>query len=832
MNNITEALAERFEDNRVIFWYDEKSSFTEDFQQMNLENVEKVQVQGNEFEVKYRINKVSPQSKFLLYFTSERPKNEDNWLLDMELAHYVFRTEQEAMFLQEIGLDYHFKELITEHIDFFKNKDRRLKLKDLLEKDDQHHEIRMKMLAVVFNAAEPRLTTFLHVQASAFCDKNEKFERDLLNYNLHDFYWKEIKKRYKYRSETVSIYDFLLEVFNDNFVFGKKTNLAKDSRLLLSAWRDSILYREFFGLISDKIAEDIGVENKLNQATINDIIHDELFKLSDYKIIHELSQLIDSEGISHEKIVGYVKLRENKFWYQEFSDLYQSLVFASALITMVRKVSNTQYETIKQGIADYANNLYEVDYLYRKFILHYRKTNQNKILWDIAKKIERVYTNDWLLIYNDNWQKLIDKQTTWQDDISTSQRRFFDNYVRPILDKKQSLFVIISDALRYECGAELSRLLQQENRFEASITHMTGSLPSYTQLGMASLLPHKMLSFQGDSDNIWVDGMSSVGTQGRNKILEVNSGVRATAIKAEDFMKMNSAKDGREFVKQYDLVYIYHNRIDKTGDDKTTEEKVFEAVEDELPFLMELMKKIANMNRTNIYVTSDHGFIFQHNEIEESDFTVSNHEGKPWRENRRFIIGKDLKNDAATKAFKARDLGIEAEVDVLIPKSINRLRVKGAGSRFVHGGASLQEVVIPLVKIRKKKEDTTSQVEIDIIQSTNKITTNILAVSFMQNEVVSEQVLSRKIRAGIYGQDEVLLSDSFVYTFDIEEGSERQREVKHRFQLSQKASEKYKNQTVKLVLEQEIKGGEDKWRYYKDFSYYMNISFTNDFDNF
>ena len=832
MNNITEALAERFEDNRVIFWYDEKSSFTEDFQQMNLENVEKVQVQGNEFEVKYRINKVSPQSKFLLYFTSERPKNEDNWLLDMELAHYVFRTEQEAMFLQEIGLDYHFKELITEHIDFFKNKDRRLKLKDLLEKDDQHHEIRMKMLAVVFNAAEPRLTTFLHVQASAFCDKNEKFERDLLNYNLHDFYWKEIKKRYKYRSETVSIYDFLLEVFNDNFVFGKKTNLAKDSRLLLSAWRDSILYREFFGLISDKIAEDIGVENKLNQATINDIIHDELFKLSDYKIIHELSQLIDSEGISQEKIVGYVKLRENKFWYQEFSDLYQSLVFASALITMVRKVSNTQYETIKQGIADYANNLYEVDYLYRKFILHYRKTNQNKILWDIAKKIERVYTNDWLLIYNDNWQKLIDKQTTWQDDISTSQRRFFDNHVHPILDKKQSLFVIISDALRYECGAELSRLLQQENRFEASITHMTGSLPSYTQLGMASLLPHKMLSFQGDSDNIWVDGMSSVGTQGRNKILEVNSGVRATAIKAEDFMKMNSAKDGREFVKQYDLVYIYHNRIDKTGDDKTTEEKVFEAVEDELPFLMELMKKIANMNRTNIYVTSDHGFIFQHNEIEESDFTVSNHEGKPWRENRRFIIGKDLKNDAATKAFKARDLGIEAEVDVLIPKSINRLRVKGAGSRFVHGGASLQEVVIPLVKIRKKKEDTTSQVEIDIIQSTNKITTNILAVSFMQNEVVSEQVLSRKIRAGIYGQDEVLLSDSFVYTFDIEEGSERQREVKHRFQLSQKASEKYKNQTVKLVLEQEIKGGEDKWRYYKDFSYYMNISFTNDFDNF
>ena len=55
MNNIIEALAVRFEDHRVIFWYDEKSSFTEDFQHFDLENIEKVHVQGNEFEVKYRL---------------------------------------------------------------------------------------------------------------------------------------------------------------------------------------------------------------------------------------------------------------------------------------------------------------------------------------------------------------------------------------------------------------------------------------------------------------------------------------------------------------------------------------------------------------------------------------------------------------------------------------------------------------------------------------------------------------------------------------------------------------------------------------------------------
>ena len=52
----------------------------------------------------------------------------------------------------------------------------------------------------------------------------------------------------------------------------------------------------------------------------------------------------------------------------------------------------------------------------------------------------------------------------------------------------------------------------------------------------------------------------------RIKILEANSGVRATAINAEEFMKMKSTTEGREFVKNHDLIYIFHNRIDKLGE--------------------------------------------------------------------------------------------------------------------------------------------------------------------------------------------------------------------------------------------------------------------------
>jgi uncharacterized protein (TIGR02687 family) len=831
MSKIEEALIKRFKDHRVIFWYDEKDELFEQFSELNIKGIDKIHVQGNEFEVKYIINKQQPKGKFLLYFNGEKPNNEENWLLDMELAHHVFRTDQEAMFLQEIGLGYHLKELVTEHIEFYKAKDRRLKLKELLGEGDEHEDIRGKMLAVLFNTNYVNLNTFIHAHSLDYIDGNERFDNDLERYKLTSYYWGKIKHQFNYESETPSIYDFLLEVFNNNFALGDKTELTKESRLLLSLWKDTIKYRESFGRVADKIAEDIDVESKLNNSELDDIVNDDLFRLSDRKIIHDLAKLVSEESISAEKVVQLIKKRENKFWYSESEFLYKCLEHGTETIALIRKLSDTNYTNFNDGIDSYSSSLFKVDQAYRKFIWSYRQAKQNKILSDLMEKIEKVYSNDWLLKYNNNWQKVVDGLDVWPTSERTSQQRFFEQHVRSFTLKKQRLFVIISDALRYENGAELSKRVQSENRYESSIEPMVSSLPSYTQLGMASLLPNKELSFKVKSDSIIVDGMSSTGIQGRSKILAKNSGVRATAIKADEFMNMNSAKEGREFVKQYDLIYIYHNRIDKTGDDKTSEERVFEAVEDELNFLMDMMKKITNMNGNNIMVTADHGYIYQHHELDESDFSKSNHKGETWKENRRFVIGKDLSNDSATRAFKASELNISSDADILIPKSINRLRVKGAGTRFVHGGASLQEIVIPLLKITKKREDTTSAVDIEIIKSTDRITTNILAVSFIQKNLVTEQVLPRKLRAAIYAEDGESLSDMFKYTFDIEKGSERNREVKHRFQLMAKASGKYKNQRVKLVLEEPLEGT-TKWKHYNDFYYTLNISFTNDFDDF
>jgi uncharacterized protein (TIGR02687 family) len=270
---------------------------------------------------------------------------------------------------------------------------------------------------------------------------------------------------------------------------------------------------------------------------------------------------------------------------------------------------------------------------------------------------------------------------------------------------------------------------------------------------MAALLPHQELSIQPGKDTVLADGLSTTGTQARTKVLETNAGVRAVAITAEEFMKMNTKTEGRPFAMQYDLIYIYHNRIDKTGDDKTSEDKVFEAVEEEIAFLRELLRKIANVNGKNILITADHGYLYQHDALDESEFSETDVQGDVWKVNRRFVLGKNLEASGALKKFTGELVGLAGDVEVLITKGINRLRVKGAGSRYVHGGASLQEIVVPLLTVTKLREDTTSQVEIDIIKSTDKITTNILAVSFLQKELVTDKMLPRQIRAFVQAEE-------------------------------------------------------------------------------
>ena len=436
MNKIEEALSKLFDKHRVIFWYDENELLKQEFNELALEDVQKVIVGNNHFQIKYLVTKEKPSTKFLLYLPNKKPSNADNWLLDLELAHYVFQTRQEAMFAQELELDYDFTNLIAEHIEFFKNKERREKLKGLLGKDDDYQAIRYKMLAVLFNTDNVSLVSFLQIHASAFNDGNERYDRELERYNLKNFYWKEIARKYGYNSETPAIYDFLMEVFGNNFSIGKKSGIAKESKILIGIWKDSISYQHAYRKLSHRIAEDLKVETALNNIRLDDIIQDDLFELIDKRIISELIQLICEEAISNERLNQLIKQRENKYWYHDYEDFYACLENGMQMITTIRKTDKAKVESFVEGVQSYVQNLYKIDHFYRKYITHYRKAKQNKVLQPLTDKVEKVYCNDWLLNYGNRWQKVIDATDKWYNQPTFCSNRWVCSHIKPFIPGK------------------------------------------------------------------------------------------------------------------------------------------------------------------------------------------------------------------------------------------------------------------------------------------------------------------------------------------------------------------------------------------------------------
>lgn len=835
-DRISQALTKLFERHRVVFWYDTKQGLRSDFESVSIPDVEKAEIANNEYSLKNRILREAPEQKFLLYKEGPQPEDLDNWLLDVQLAHGEFRTDQVAIWLSELELGLEFAEVAQAHAEFFQAIKRKEALKKLLKPDDTAGQLRLKMLAVCAGS-EPRMDSIVEhlldesCQSSAVSDQlGEKF-RLIQRCNLDAFFWEQMTRLYGYVSDTPSIRDFVIQLFKDSYYqnFTDHCTLTADSLVFLKRWKDSRQFEQGFETLSAECAEVLGIEQDLGKRDFRDLVELDYFRLIDQKIISDLVRAVVGRTVTSGDVALWVRQRRQGHWYGEFRHLYEAIEFAARFVQMLGEARLTM-DSLSDGVQRYSRSWFHLDQLYRKFTYHVRMSGQASLMGELSEQVENLYSNNYLLKLGDGFQVHVDAAPRWEAYPVVQQKAFFEHWVRPYLRKDKRICVIISDAMRYEIGDELLGLIRQEDRYSAELEPALSTLPSYTQLGMAALLPNKSLAIaDNDTGTVLVDGQSSQGTVNRTKILQAALDGRGQAVKAEDFMQLNR-EDSRELLKGNDVLYIYHNRIDHTGDKMHSEGQAFEAAEQTLGDLIRLIKKLTAANANNLLITADHGFIYQNRELDESDFLGDVVSGDDIRyRDRRFVLGKGLSASPAFHHFSSEQLGLDGDMEVQIPKSINRLRLKGSGSRFVHGGASLQEVVIPVLKVNKKRQSDVSAVEVDILRGASSvITSGQLAVTLYQSGPVTEKVQPRHLRAGIYTQAGELISDSHELSFDLSSENPRERELQVRFVLSRKADEA-NGQEVFLKLEEQH-AGTTHYKEYKSLRYLMRRSFTSDFD--
>lgn len=827
---VHEALEKLFHQHRLVFWYDDKAEMTSLFHSLEIPNVEKVIIENNEFTLKHRLLIEQPEKKFLLYQSKEKPADSDNWLLDLLLSNYEFHTDPSSLYLQDLDLPQEFKSLIQQHEEFFTHEKRINDLKSLLEPEDMESLIRLKMLSVIC-LCDPEWEKIMYALFEEVLNDKQNKYKEIEKYGLNKFLLESIESKYGYKSINPSIKDLLLQLIQDNFnrsIKKVKPVLNKEAYLFVNRWKENTVAKKTFSYLSKKLEIDLDVENKIQSMSIDLLLEADTFSVIDKKIISEIREYISKETLPDYSIQEWIEKRKVKFFFPEYSQIYNSLSYASSILDEIKKV-NLTIQNPKDGFEKYEKQLYRIDQLYRKYIYSSEQAEHLSILKDLTLKIEKAYGNSFLLKLGDNWQTAVDKLQNWEIENIISQKQFYNEWIVPYTNKENRIFVIISDALRYESAAELREIILQEDRYTATLSAVLGSIPSYTQLGMASLLPHSTLTFDEKSDIVYADGISTQGTANRSKILQKRD-AGSIAIGAEDFLKMKSHTEGRDFVKPFNIIYIYSNHIDKIGDDKTSEGKVFEATKTEIDNIKKIIKHINNMNGYNMIVTADHGYLYQHNRLEETDFTDFTPEGNIYKSSRRFVLGTDLISNPSVKKWKGAEVGFSDNTEVQIPKSINRIRIQGAGSRFVHGGASLQEIVLPVLEINKARTSDIEKVQIDLISNSTKITSNTFAVNFYQKQPLADKIQPRKIKAGFHTKSGQLISDIANLIFNSMESDSKAREKIQKFNFTSEASN-YNGQDVYLILEEQIEGT-NQFKNYNKFTYQMLISFGSEFDDF
>ena len=739
-----------------------------------------------------------------------------------------FRTDQAALYLAELELGYEFANIIREHEDFFNNKRRRENLKKLITADDTHGRVRLKMLAVCAGS-DARLDSVLENLLDEHSTGKSDRIKDIQRANLEDFLWEQAGKVYGYCSESPGVHDFVIELFKSCYAMATdgEVKLNAESLVFLKRWKDSRPHEDAFEKLSRDCAGILRIEDDLNHRDYRDVLEVDYFELIDRKLISDLVQHVRNRTISAGECVQQVRQRRSGHWFEKFSGLYEAVEHAAQFFHALDN-AKVECESLKQGMQAYVESHFRVDQLYRKFIYFYRKSRQVTLLEELANEVRSHYTNRFLRQLGDHWQRQVDGLEVWDIPNSTPQRRFFSRSVDKYLSKNKKVFVVVSDALRYEIADELTSIIRQEDRFDADLTHMVTSLPSYTQLGMAALLPNRELRINSDKTaTVSVDGESSQGTDNRDKCLK-RDGVRALAIQAEDLLSRNT-EACRELTRDHDVIYVYQNRIDKVGHSRDTEKNVFLAVEEALEELVKVLKKLTSANANNILITADHGFIYQDEVVEDSDFSIAEPAGDISYTDRRFVLGTNLSQVSGVKKFTSDQLGLTGDVEVVIPKSINRFRKRGSATRFIHGGCCLQEIVVPLIAVNKRRTSDVSHVDVDLIpSSTSVISSGQLAVAFYQTEPVTDKLQPRKLRVGLYATTGELISDRHELNFDLTSESPRERELKVRLVLSKEADQ-FNRQQVMLRLEEPVPNT-SHYTDYKSIAYTLRRSFTSDFD--
>lgn len=452
---------------------------------------------------------------------------------------------------------------------------------------------------------------------------------------------------------------------------------------------------------------------------------------------------------------------------------------AALYYTQVRGLGTLKLNSAKEYVDKYTGEFYLVDMYYRLTLEAYHEliTKECPIEQTLAtakRRLDLEYAKV-CNILNLEWLTCVKEKGAWFRD--TGLKRQEDFYANES-DSGVKQVVIVIDAMRYEVAMELMRELAKENQI-ATIGACQAMLPTETKYCKPALLPHHSLELSisrcgapphNFNLDMLVDGAVLTTTDQRTALL---SKYREGAVCISYEEAMNGDPQSMQDLSKRPLVYIFYDMMDESGHARSQFEPI-DAFRKAIRRLTVLVKRLhAKWRVTNVLLTADHGFLYNDMRFEDKD-KHSVTEPAIEKKTRYYLTTSQDDVEGIVKfpldkvsSIQVKSTGDEsawmngAPLMVAVPVGTNRLAASG-GYNFAHGGASLQEMIIPVIKSVRRKVNKTEKVGVTLMSHNLNMVSSRLKFQMIQSEAVSMTVKERRVVCCIYHGDEPVTQEKEV----------------------------------------------------------------------
>ncbi len=339
----------------------------------------------------------------------------------------------------------------------------------------------------------------------------------------------------------------------------------------------------------------------------------------------------------------------------------------------------------------YIGTLREVDRLQREFEQaagdHYLDAEAQ--IAKVKSQVRRVYRR-----LTDRVQELFIRhleKSGWPPTGRLANADLFDKVVAPKLQESgRRVALLLVDALRYELGVALQQQLSSEGQVELQAAF--AQLPTITPVGMASLLPgagQELRLLRKDNSVLPMLGGQPLATVAqRMDLLRKRFGQRFAETKLTDFVRGKSV-----LPETLELLVIRSNEMD--SDFESNPEAAPSLISRTFQQIRSALHKLRTLGFHDAVIATDHGF-YLNTAVEAGDKCTK--PGGHWvAVHDRFLLGAGVA-DGANLILPAEQLGIRG--DFSAAGGPRTLIAYQGGITYFHGGASLQETVVPVIGIR------------------------------------------------------------------------------------------------------------------------------------